>query len=66
MSIGLKHSHYWRPVRGGVAPRNYLGAQVFWFQNMPVGRKPDRRLALMLLQAQMIEDDDEEILTGII
>ncbi len=64
MGVGLKHSHYWENQQLGGEPGNYLGAQVFWFQNFPRGRRREINplLVAMLLRLRKIEEDDEDII----
>jgi hypothetical protein len=68
MSVGLKHSHYWENQQLGGEPNNYLGAQVFWFQIMSRGRRPaiNPLTIALLLNALRIEDDEEDVLTGML
>lgn len=68
MSVGLKHSHYWENQQLGGEPNLYQGAQVFWFQNFPRGRSHgiNPLVLSMILQARMIEDDEEDVLTGML
>lgn len=65
MSIGLKHSHYWKNQQLGASPGNYLGAQVFWFQMFGRGRSLNEIIAPVLMNALMRKEDEEEIIIGL-
>lgn len=65
MSVGLKHSHYWENQQLGGEPNLYRGAQVFWFQNFPRGRRRGLNpLVIAMMLQRAIEDDEEDVLTG--
>lgn len=68
MSVGLKHSHYWKNQQLGGGPDEYMGSQVFLFQLISRGRRPTTNLitAAILLNALRIEDDEEDVLTGML
>ena len=66
MSVGLKHSHYWENQQLGGEPNIYLGAQVFWFQNFPRSRAVNPLLVAAMLHARIIEEDEEDIIAGMI
>lgn len=65
MSVGLKHSHYWENQQLGGEVNDYIGAQVFWFQNFPRGRRPVLNLLTLAMLLRAIEEDEEDIIAGI-
>ncbi len=62
MAVGLKHSHYWKQHYYG-APQSVRSTQVFLFQLLGRRRGVNPLLAAMLLQARLIEEDEEELIS---